>query len=420
MKGEEYMQKDIEILRELGKQKAELAFDKKNEENRMLWTAANDLHMVKPPIYINEVCWNEMNVENELTLRTEDTFCRKLEEELRREIYSMKHMPGNMVITPDMECELCVEGEDFGIVEDVETVETDKTNDVISRHFNIQIENEEDILKIKNPAVSVNHVETDEKMSKMQEIFEGILEVSLVGKKGMWFTPWDNLIRWTGVEPVMYDLIERPEYIEKLVERYVEASISLMNQYKKLGIWASNNNNTRVGSGGYGYTQSLACAKENQLNAAPQQLWGCGNAQIFSSVSEQMHWDFSLKYELKWLEQFGLVYYGCCEPLHNKMNILEKIPNLRKISASPWCNLEEMHDRVKGKYVLSCKPSPAVFTASDLDEEAVRKDLKYILDNTKDCDFEIILKDISTVRYRPQNLWRWCEIADEMVNHYYG
>ena len=47
-----------------------------------------------------------------------------------------------------------------------------------------------------------------------------------------------------------------------------------------------------------------------------------------------MHDEFCVQYEMKWMERFGLVAYGCCEPLHNKIGMLRKIKRLRKISMS--------------------------------------------------------------------------------------
>lgn len=411
--------KEIQILRELAREKMEIAADPQNEVNKKLWTDANDMKMSIPPIYINEVCWNEMNVDDELTLQTEDPLCRKLEDQLRKEIYSWRHMPGNMVVSPYMECPIVVTGDHFGISEDVDIIQSDATSDVVSRHFHIQIQDEEDICKIKDPVVKIDKETTDGNLNQMKEIFGEIIPVKLVGKRGKWFTPWDNLIRWTGVEPVMYDLIERPEYIDALVSRFVDASISLMNQYRELGLWASNNLNERVGSGGYGYTTSLEGPEGMDRGADTKQLWGCGNAQIFSEVSESMHWEFSLKHELRWLEQFGLNYYGCCEQLHTKMNIMAKIPNLRKLSVSPWCNIEALKEEAKNKYVLSCKPNPAVFAASTFDEDTARKAIRDILEQSKGCNLELILKDISTVRYKPQNLWRWNEIAHEEIGRMY-
>ena len=59
-------------------------------------------------------------------------------------------------------------------------------------------------------------------------------------------------------------------------------------------------------------------------------LWGCGTAQIFSAVSPAMHQEFDLASTLQWMKRFGLNYYGCCEPLDKKIEILRNIPNLRK------------------------------------------------------------------------------------------
>jgi hypothetical protein len=40
------------------------------------------------------------------------------------------------------------------------------------------------------------------------------------------------------------------------------------------------------------------------------------------------------------------------------------------------------------------------------------------LQKAKDCIVEIHMKDISTVRYRPQRLWEWAQIAAEVSKKY--
>lgn len=365
-----------------------------------------------------------MDTDGELKLETEDKFCRKLEEQLKREIYLWKHLPGNMVVTSNIDCPMVIEGGDFedafGIAENSDTLQPDKSSMIKSRHYIAQIKNEEDIEKIQEPAVTLNEKETLERFEKMQTIFSDILEVKLCGERGKWFTPWDYLIRLTGVQPVLYDLIERPDYIRALVSRYVHCSLKLMEQYNKLGLWASNNTNVRVGSGGYGYTENLLKAEGNDRNIPTGQLWGCGNAQIFSTVSSQMHWEFSLEQEIRWMQNFGLNYYGCCEPLHYKVEILKKIPSLRKVSVSPWCNVAGIAEKIGKDYVLSCKPSPAVFSGGSFHEEKVRSNIREILKKSEECNVEIVLKDLSTVDYKPWNLWRWNEIVAEEIDRMYS
>lgn len=64
----------------------------------------------------------------------------------------------------------------------------------------------------------------------------------------------------------------------------------------------------------------------------------------------------------KWLEKFGLTYYGCCEPLHNKIEILQQVKNLRKISISPRADIKIAAKKFKiGMFfhinqILQCLP----------------------------------------------------------------
>jgi hypothetical protein len=142
-------------------------------------------------------------------------------------------------------------------------------------------------------------------------------------------------------------------------------------------------------------------------------MWGCSNAQIFSSVSPEMHWEFAIEHDLRWLKRFGLTYYGCCEPLDNKSDILSRIPNLRKVSVSSWVNIRNAVEGLGDKYVLSRKPSPAIFISWDPEE--AKRQLTEFQDIAKGCNTEYIMKDISTVKYQPQRLWEWAELVMKIV-----
>jgi hypothetical protein len=97
------------------------------------------------------------------------------------------------------------------------------------------------------------------------------------------------------------------------------------------------------------------------------------------------------------------------------MDFVRRIPNLRKVSMSPWVNVERGAQAIGRDYVYSCKPNPAFL--AHFDEDTVRKELTGVVEACKryGCPAELILKDISTVGYKPQNLWRWAEIAMEVV-----
>ncbi len=409
-------EKDNEILRRLADDVAEIASLPIQKEKAIYWTKLNDLKSERPMVWVNEICWNEMNVDDELTLQTEHPWARDQEDQLRKIIYQWKHLPGDMVVNDYLACPLAIHSTDFGIIEDVDIVKSDETSDVVSRHFNVQIQNPEDIEKIKMPTIAHNEEATEFCYQAMCEIYDGIMPVKKLGQSHIWFTPWDYLIRWWGIQEAMMDMITRPEMVHTAVEQMVEAWMTELDQFTEKNLLSLDNDNTRVGSGGYGYTSQLPGDDYDPSHVKPHNMWGCSNAQIFSEVSPDMHWEFAIKHEMRWLERFGLTYYGCCEPLDKKMHILRKIPNLRKISVSPWCDIERIIDEIGGDYVISCKPNPAVFAETDWEPAKAREAIRGVLEKAEgNCHIEFIMKDISTVRYEPRRLWEWTQIAMEEV-----
>lgn len=266
------------------------------------------------------------------------------------------------------------------------------------------------------PRVTHNEEATSFRYEAMRDVYEGILPVRKEGQGHIWFTPWDYLIRWWGIEEAMVDLVLRPEMVHAAVDRMVDAWMTELDQFVAQNLLALDNRNVRVGSGGYGYCDELPGDDFDPGYVRPHNMWGCSNAQIFSEVSPQMHWDFAVEHDLRWLRRWGLNYYGCCEPLHQKLDVLRRIPNLRKISVSAWCDLDTMVSEMGRDCVLSVKPNPAILAEDAWDPDQARRTLRRIVDVTEgNAHVEIIMKDISTVRYQPQRLWEWARIAMEEV-----
>jgi len=410
--------RDRDIVRRLAGEIAEIAALPIHTQKAEMWRSLNDLRPVRPMVWVNEIPWHEMNVDGELTPQAADAFWRSIEAGMRMTLYLWRHMPVDMIVEPRWYSPLVIQDTGFGIDENVRIVRTDDASDIVSREFHRQINDERDLEKIKNPVLSHDRDGSERYHRWMSNAFGDVLPVEKVGVVHRWFAPWDELIRWWTVQAAMEDLILRPELVHAAMDRLVNAYIARLDQWEKLNVLSFTEGNFRVGSGGLAYTSELPAAGFDPTRVRTRDQWGCATAQIFSDVSPAMHMEFALKYELRWLERFGMNYYGCCEPLHTKIDVLRAIPNLRKVSVSPRCDVEKMVEGIGGKYVLSIKPNPAILATDRFNEDLARQELRAALDPARGCSVEVIMKDISTVRYDPRRLWRWCEIAMEVVREY--
>ena len=404
-----------EVLRGLGREIAAISADPINAERAALWTRLNDLEQQRPMVWINELPWHEMDVDGELTLRCRGAWARELETSLRRTVYQWRHLPGDMVVNPWIDCPLAIHSTDFGMVEEVDIARTDASNEIVSRHFHIQIREMEDIDKIKMPVVTHSQGTTKVAFDTMRELFKDIVPVKKVGQTHIWFTPWDYLIRWWGIEEAMIDMIDRPAMVHAAYERMLKAWMVELDQFEERNLLSLDNANVRIGSGGYGYVSSLPGTGFDAGHVKPKNMWGCSNAQILASVSPEMHWEFAMEHDLPWMERWGLNYYGCCEALDRKVGLLRRIPNLRKVSVSPWNDYRRVFDGLGGDYVASVKPNPAIFLDAQWSEAAARAAIDEALDLAaqRGVAVELIMKDISTVARNPRRLWDWARIAAE-------
>ena len=407
---------DKSVLRRLAEEQAEIAALPVHQEKIDLWKRLNSLEPVRPMVSIFQIPWNEMDPDGELRLETSDPICRKIETSLRQTLYEWRHLPVDMVVEDCIWCPIVVGSTGFGIAEESEKLYA-SPGSVASRRFVPQIREEADIEKIQMPQVSVDWDKTEQRAGELAEIFGPVLPVRTRGVQGSNFAPWDLLVRWWGVEEAMLDLVLRPELVHAAMERLTAAHMHMLDQWEALGVLALNNGNNHTG-GGLCYTDELPSPGCDPAKPRAKDLWGRAMAQIFSAVSPAMHEEFALRYERRWLERFGLCYYGCCEPLDGKIGIIRSIANLRKVSISPWADAALAAEQIAGDYVISLKPNPSHVAVDKWDPDLVRRELRGLLEQTRGCAAELILKDISTVRYEPRRLWEWAQVAMEVVDEF--
>jgi hypothetical protein len=228
------------------------------------------------------------------------------------------------------------------------------------------------------------------------------------------FAFWDRIAEWHGVEASLLDLIDRPEFIHKMISRITKGYHLMLDQLEEKGLLCYPQALIHCTGA---FSDELPAPGYDSDHVRAKDLWTMGMAQIFSSVSPKMHKEFEIDYVVPWYARFGLGYYGCCEPLDTKLDIVREIPNLRKISMSPWVDVERGAEGIGRDFVFSRKPSPALVATDVFDPEPVRADLQETYDACAryGTPVEFILKDISTVRYEPQRLWQWADVAMEVV-----
>lgn len=408
---------DRDVLRQLAGEWRAAAELPVCHERRELWRRLNDLDSVRPMLWITEVPWHELPADGELTLHCEDGWARGVEAHLRRTLYEFRHFEADRVIEPWFPCGMAIRDTGLGYAPEFDLVRTDPASDIISRRYHAQIREPADLERIHAPEVSYDEAATARHEERLNEAFGDLLEIRRTGVRHIWYTPWDHLIQWWGVEQAMFDLVDRPEMVHDAVERIVVAMLAYLDQLEAQKLLTHAADNSRVGSGGYGYVSDLPDPPAPRPATAPE-MWGCSNAQIFSEVSPEMHWEFAVRHDLPWAERWGLNYYGCCEQLHHKVEILRRIPRLRKISMNYRINAERAAETVGGEFVFSYKPNPAFLAEKRFRLEAMRRELETVLELTRGCHVEIILKDISTCAGETERVTAWNTMARELVEQY--
>ncbi len=403
--------KDREILRRLASEYAQYASDPGNKENEKLFRAVNGKRMIRPVVLIDEIPWNQLSSEDEMKMQCEGEMERAVEWFLRNQMYRYRHFPCDMILTPYIPWGRHIKIGSFGVEIHENTLAADRGNNIVSHAYIDQLPDEASIEKLHAPTVEVDEEADRRDEERLNDLIGDILPIRMTGVQyAGFYEPWDDIAMWRGAEKLLWDLIDRPEYTHMLMEKLLSVRMEHFDRLEKMNLLDS--------CGPYMHcTAGLTDDLDTSGQITRKNIWGRGAAQIFASVSPRMTEEFEIDYAKRFFEGFGLVYYGCCEPLDKKIDIVKKLPNLRKVSITPWADVDEAADKLGNDYVLAYKPNPAFVATEMLDESAIEHEIRRALAacrrNGISCEFT--LKDISSIHRNPKNLEKWAEIAMNIV-----
>ncbi len=410
----ENTRQDREILRKLAVRYMEAAQLPVHREKLELWKALNRGEMQRPMVLIDQLPWHELNGEGELTLLTQDPLCRQIERELRQTLYKWDHFPVDMVLEPFLTIPKSIRNTGYGISVDEDTQITDSVSDVVSHRFHNQLKNEEDVGKIKDMVITHDAAESKRWLEQAEDLFQGVAPVRQSAGLQFHLGVWDYLSMLMGVQDIYFDLMDRPEFLHACMERITSSVMAGIRQAEVLGL---HNDTISLCHCSHTYTDEFLPDFGMGKGPSAKNSWAFGLAQLFSSVSPAVTEEFELPYITRMAECFGMVYYGCCDRLDDRLDLVKRIPNVRKVSCSPWSNRDAFAEKIGPSLVLSNKPTPALLAESELDYREIEKDLRHTLQAARAnrVNLEYILKDVSTVRYQPQRLTQWADTAMRVV-----
>lgn len=410
---------DRKILLEAAKRQLEFANTERNKILKEKWYLHNALQGEVPMVVLES--WGFNNEVIEPRLKCEGEFARKVEFDIYQNFVNQELFEDDRVTPERFEMNYDTEFKLFDLDVQKEYVSGKQEEDSagIGVRFIPVIEDlEDDFDKIKRSTFSVNMDSTKKKFDILTETIGDILPVR-IKMDCLYGVPTQMIIHLMDMENMMINLAQYPELFKKIMDQAAEDTLAYYDMLEDKRLILPTTEYESVGQGSFAFNRELP----DTTTARPltrKDVWGYLDSQETLSISPKMFEEIIFPCYEKIGSQFGLLSYGCCEPIHKIWDsCLSKFRNLRKVSISPWCDEEFMGERLQGTNIIYHRKPAATFLGVGelLDEDAFRKYIRKSVLAAKGCKMEITQRDIYTINNDVKKAHRYIEIIREEIEN---
>jgi len=390
--------RDREILRALASDYAEMVHGEAMNARREVWRRSNRLEERTVPFLIedNGTFFADLTPKP----RCEGAFERGLEQQMLRAITNHKLIDDDRIFPPCCGINWLIGRPN--ICPGLElTHAPDATGRKLGYHTNRPLADLANSLhKLRRGEFTVDREETHRRVETANSIIGDILPVKIINGNtlsagtGMAY----KAVMLIGMTELYTAMVDQPESVHQFFNFVSTEGAEFLDWLEAENLIAPNSGEYGVGSGSCGYTDELPRRElSNGDKLLAEDCWAFQEAQEAAGLSPEMYAEFIHPYQRRVSDRYGLVYYGCCEPVHDFWPTLKNFTNLRKVTVSPWCNQESIAASVGKDYVLSRKPHPMKLCGKTFRPDEFEAHVRETLDIARDNFVELIFRDTCTL-----------------------
>jgi hypothetical protein len=413
---------DLQAIRALAGRRAEIAALPLMAERKRQWRALHDLRPERPMILFETATIHEYVAPDELCC--EHPLLRAVEAVMREDVRHFDEVGDDLVLEPYYRIGWDLVTSTWGV--DVVQVPASGGDDdvAIGYTFDFPIRRPEDVSLLRPRTFSVDRERTLARQRLLEDAFGDLLPVrvgnydhfmvesgaeSWAGNYFIGLT-W-QLYRFIGNDGLLGWVYEAPEAIRALMEYMARDREAMFRFIESEGLIVPNTDSQMAGPRAYGYVSDLP-GPDSTAPAGLADLWCWAESQETTMMSPAMFGDFFLPAIARVASRFGLVYYGCCEPVHDRLEmIMAALPNLRSVSVSPWADFERVAGLLGRDYVFSRKPDPVPISGPEPHWERAEADLRRTYEAARDGNVELLVRDVYAIGGDRSRLARWVDLA---------
>jgi len=384
-------EKDKTRLRNLAGTYAEYALGEPMAQRREKWRRHNRRQEKTFPFHIED---NGSYFRDLVApLECEDAECRALEGRLLHVLTAYEKIDDDRIVPDRVVVDWCTPS--TGVCDELRITRADNgRGDTRGYATNHPIQDiDADFGKLKKTAIRLDREASERRLHVVEEAFSGLLPVE-AGRCGSAYSIGitNKAVHLMGMQELYLQMGMNPGAVHRLFAFLAEDNMETGRWEEEQGLLTSNHD------GNQGYcTGSSLFSDETEPPAGravrATDCYGYLESQESAGISPAMFEEFVLPYLAPLAARFKFLMYGCCEAVHHLMPSLLRLHGLRKVSVTPWCDLDVLTKTCPTDIIWCRKPVPLLLCGDTFSEATLRDHLQETLDMGRDYFIEFVYRD---------------------------